>query len=134
MTAMHHLAANGGRGKGMMELYLHSCCIADWVIKRVWSPYARDNDTSLVGNNDGVESPWPRLWDGVYDISIFIETPMHLIFHGVLPDVVEVIDEFLAEHKLQKGFHDRVNGILLDVIALRLEWCKMKTLPKKNNN
>ena len=85
----------------------------------------------MVGNNDGVESPWPRLWDGVYDISIFIETPMHLIFHGVLADVVEVIDEFLAEHKLQKGFHDRVNGILLDVIALRLEWCKMKTLPKK---
>ena len=46
-------------------------------------------------------------------------------------DVVEVIDEFLAKHKLQKGFHNRANGILLDVIALRLEWCNMKTLPKK---
>ena len=29
ITAMHHLAANGGRGKGIMELYLHTCCIAD---------------------------------------------------------------------------------------------------------
>ena len=122
ITAMHHLAANGGRGKGIMESYLHTCCIADWVIKRVWTPYAREKDTSLDRSNAGLQNPWPKLWDGVYDISIFIETPMHLIFHGVLADVVEVIDGFLSEHKLQKGFHNRVNDILLDVIALRLEW------------
>ena len=55
---------------------------------------------------------------------------MHLIFHGVLADVIDVIHDFFADHRMTKGFERRANKILLDIMDLRLEWCKVKNLPK----
>ena len=66
-----------------------------------------------------------------YDADIFIETPLHLIFHGILDDVVKAMHTFLTEHGMLSSFENLVNRDLSDIAALRLEWCKVKTLPKK---
>ena len=45
-----------------------------------------------------------------------METPLYLIFHGMLADVVEVMHEFLKDHQLLSKFENRVNGDLLEII------------------
>ena len=73
---------------------------------------------------------WPELWDMDYNADIFIETPLHLIFHGILDDVVKAMHKFMSEHNMLQGFKNLVNRDLSDISKLRLEWCKTKTLPK----
>ena len=74
---------------------------------------------------------WPKYWDMGYKTDIFGETPLHLLFHGVLDDIVKVLHQFMADHNLAPRFEQYVFRDLSDISALRLEWCKAKTLPKK---
>ena len=74
---------------------------------------------------------WPELWDLDYDVDIFIETPLHLIFYGILDDVVKTLHKFLTEHGMLSSFENFVNGDLSDIATMRIEWCKVKALPKK---
>ena len=64
-----------------------------------------------------------------YDADIFIETPLHLNFHGILDDVAKAMHKFLTEHGMLSSFENLVNRDLSDIAVLRLEWCKVKTLP-----
>ena len=73
---------------------------------------------------------WPELWEAGYDIGVFLEMPLHLIFHGVLAVVVEAMHEFLKDHQLLSKFEERVNGALWEIIQLKLELCKAKVLSK----
>ena len=56
---------------------------------------------------------------------------MHLIFHGVLASIVEVLDSVFTDLKLGTRFENSVNANLLEVESLRLERCKAKPVPKK---
>ena len=42
----------------------------------------------------------PKLWPYGYNIDIFIDPPMHQFFHGVVPSVIEMIENFLQTTKL----------------------------------
>ena len=125
-AALHNIRSYGW-GKGNCASYLEVLGIADSVIEKVKSQYRVSGDDDGTNNN----SVWPKIWEMDYDISIFIEAPLHLIFHGVLATVVESIHIFMAEHRLLSTFENHVNKYLSEVIELRLEWCKAKTLPKK---
>ena len=81
--------------------------------------------------DDKAHGLWPELFDMECESDICIETPLHLLFHGVLDDVVKVLHQFMADHNLQTSFENYVNRDLSDIAELRLEWCKTKTLPKK---
>ena len=65
-----------------------------------------------------------------YNTDIFIETPLHLIFHGIMDDVIKVMHKFMSEHNMLRGFENLVNRDLSGISTLRLEWCKTKELPK----
>ena len=64
----------------------------------------------------------PYLWRcGVCDPNKFIETVMHLLDKKVM-----------THHGLWTKFIDFVNPMLGDIASFRLDWCKVKTLPKAN--
>ena len=56
---------------------------------------------------------------------------MHLLFHGIVAYIVEQMEDFMKRHGLNKKFEKEVNQHLLELCVLRLDWCKIKTLPKK---
>ncbi len=114
-------------GKGNCTSYLEVLGVADSVIEKVKSQHRKNGNEDVTKSN----TFWPKMWEMDYDVSIFIETPLHLIFHGVLATVVESIHSFMSEHRLMTTFEHHANKTLLEVIELRLEWCKAKTLPKK---
>ena len=79
----------------------------------------------------GTTSYMPKNWQSRLNINCFIDCAMHLIFHGVLATLVEVIDDFLTDQKLGTALAKLSNQFLLELESLRLEWCKAKPLPKK---
>ena len=74
----------------------------------------------------------PRIWDGVVPMDAYLDCCMHLLFHGIVAYVIEIMDGFMAHHGLTKKFEREVNGHLLELCLLRLDWCKVKTLPKNS--
>ena len=74
-------------------------------------------------------SPSPRIWNSCLDMSCFVATILHLLFHGVIPDIMEVIYNIINENSLGTAFDRHVNLILKDIANLRLEWLKIKTFP-----
>ena len=60
----------------------------------------------------------------------YIDCGMHLVFHGVVATCVSVMEDFITDHGLTQQFERLANHYLQDIQSLRLEWCKMKQLPK----
>ena len=60
----------------------------------------------------------------------YVDCGMHLVFHGVVATCVSVMEDFMKDHGLTQQTERLANHYLQDIQSLRLEWCKMKLLPK----
>ena len=109
---------------GITEVYLQVLGVADWMIRRVTQNFHKLDEGEMEIKIDDSNEPWPKIWLAGYDMSIFVETPLHLIFHGILADIVEVLHSFMSDHRLMTKFENQVNSDLSDILMLRLEWCK----------
>ena len=73
----------------------------------------------------------PKIWSMLSDISSFIDTAMHHLFHGITDNVMKAILKVMTEHSLLATFEKTVNDDLDEIASFQLDWCKMKKLPKK---
>ena len=55
---------------------------------------------------------------------------MHGLAHGIIPDVMDILHTILSHHKKFTAFVAFANPILHDVASFRLDYCKVKSLPK----
>ena len=109
--------------KTVMRAYLISCSVPKKVREKVL------NNASLVDSDDSCIIP--RVWQSAMPMHAWIDTGMHHIFHGVVADVMDESEKFMADHKLKSDFETLVNTDLLDIQMLRLEWCSVRSLPRK---
>jgi hypothetical protein len=58
------------------------------------------------------------------------DLPMHGLAHGIVPDSDNIIQTIFKNHGLCTRFYTMANKIIDDVASFRLDWCKVKTLPK----
>ena len=144
--AEHNVRASFWK-KGVLTAYLRSCSIASSVIQRIWTKYnpkkgthnaisqAEDDDDSEIDDGSTadtmIDSCVPRMWEANIVMDSYLDCGMHLIFHGVVSDIVELARSFMSDHGLESKFNRLVNPFLLDVQSLRLPWCHMKYFPKK---
>ena len=64
-------------------------------------------------------------------MEIFFSAPAHLVFHGVIADVVKALSEFLTHHGLTPTFESFANKYMSQIMEMRIQWCLTKTFPKK---
>ena len=58
------------------------------------------------------------------------DMPMHGLAHGIIPDVMNVLHQILARYGKFTAFVNFANPIIEDVANMRLDYCKVKQLPK----
>ena len=133
----------GTWGKGKLLAYMRSCAISASVIDKVWSV----NKSTTVEESEQIpidegeiadgfqvmsksSSGLPVIWTWDVLSDVFLDCGMHLVFHGVVANIVEVAHQFMADHGLASEFMRMVNPYMLDIATLRLDWCHMKLLPK----
>ena len=139
--AAYHIRLNLWN-KGMMDEYLRTCAISKRVREHLWSVIKNERTENASAEDGEIDDGYnpvtnshdnitPKLWHSRMAINSFIDCGMHLIFHGILASVVEVMESFFADHKIATSFERVVNVHLLEIQSLRLEWCKTKHLQKK---
>ncbi|EJK52081.1 hypothetical protein THAOC_28686 [Thalassiosira oceanica] len=72
----------------------------------------------------------PKIWQLGFSIELWLETAMHQLGHGVIASLIELVESIFTEHKLWSEFCRFATKLFGDVMAFRLEWCHLKSLPK----
>ena len=76
----------------------------------------------------------PFVWTMIPDIfgirCKLPEMPMHGLAHGIIPDVMNVLHRILAHFNKFTAFVKFANPIIEIVAKMRLDYCKVKQLPK----
>ena len=60
----------------------------------------------------------------------FPNLPMHGLAHGMIPDVMEIVHSVFKKYGKLAAFIKFANATLTDVASFRLDYCKLKILPK----
>jgi hypothetical protein len=89
------------------------------------------DNTALVDEHDYIPALWLLLDSLAIGMDRFVETAMHLIAHGIIGSIIELLDSILKEHSLGSRFETFANRYLEDIQSFRLDWCRIKLYPKK---
>ena len=65
----------------------------------------------------------PPMWSGLLTLDQFIETPMHLLFEGLVKSSLELLILYMKFHKKWSKFAKMCNEILEDIETLHLSYC-----------
>ena len=86
--------------KGESKVYLKLVGIPERIID-VALPHTRSPGLSIESIVETVQSyTYPSMWETCLDIEQFIETPMHLLFEGIVKSLIEIQMDFF---KIQKN-------------------------------
>jgi hypothetical protein len=121
--AFHNLTTNkrtvDGRKirwyKYHMDAYLLTMAVSEAVRNQVW----KSAQEKIKHPHIEITSPFvPYLWTTQISMECFLNSPMHLLFHGVVADVMELVHNW---------------GVWLISTFPRLSYCafKLRELPKK---
>ena len=127
-------AYNGMRNqrwsKKTTEAYLQSCNVGGATVDKVTEVAKADLKNKTQSKP---EKYTPKFWTLVDCFSRFRlpDLPMHGLAHGIIPDVMDVIHTILKNFKKGGHFCAFANRTTMeDVASFRLDWCKVKSLPK----
>ena len=129
LRCAYEFSRRGYWTKGAAKEYLMSCSVPDSRIELVLDMAEEDRKAGRISDPTKYE---PETWSILDMHSRFRlpDLPMHAIAHGIGPDVMEIWRLILAHKNRYKPFVDFANKILDDVASFRLDWCKVKSLPK----
>ena len=71
----------------------------------------------------------PALWKTNILMERFLNSPMHLLFHGLVAGVMELLHRFMTLLSKLATFERTVNKHLVKIETLRLDWLKLRELP-----
>jgi len=120
--AAHNVKAKAWN-KTVMRAYLISCSVPKIVRENVWK--------KSQGEDADVSSIIPSVWQSEIPTDAWIDTGMHHIFHGVVADIMDQSEKFMSDHRLKSDFETLVYSDLRELQTLRLEWCCVRSLPRK---
>ena len=131
LFAYHNLTVNEWRMRWRnyhLKDYLRSMGMSGDAIAGVWKSAQHKNKYPA-----SVPIPFmPYLWtiEHLLPMDAFINSPMHLLFEGVVDDVMELVHKHMKKQNLLSKFEKFVNEYILEIESLRLGWCRLRKLPK----
>ena len=148
IVAVLFAAANvkdGFWNKTTMDVYLRTCAVGQTVRDYIWkntkSRINRVGDDETATDEEEVSDGYepipshhtiaPMIWYSELVMNSFVDCGMHLVFHGVVAYCMEVLEEFITDHKVHPSFLSIANKYITQVEELRLDWCKAKCLLKQ---
>lgn len=121
-----------GWSKKEFDFYMRSCNVNQSLSTDIYQA-AKNAKEGGGGDQTAVfRALLPELWLSDYTIDIFIDAPMHQLFHGIIPAVMAMIESFLTDHRKWSEFMEFINPYINQIAQLRLDWCSVKGLPNSN--
>ena len=76
----------------------------------------------------------PALWDDIVPLSSYVESPMHLLFLGVVESVVKLVHEWLLRRRKGTAFCAFARTVTNDIVKLGVPWCKLLSYSPTGNS
>ncbi len=116
--------------KANLEEYLRTCNVRQLRIEHIEVLVKNDKAEQRRSSIDQIV---PQLWLPEYDCfrrHRFPMSPMHAIAHNMKAHVMDFHHQILSKWKKFNDFVGFANEIITDIETFKLEWCKVKSLPK----
>ena len=115
--------------KKEFHTYLRTCCVCEFRRNIIETQALRDRQNNTRSQP---EIYLPAVWlaCNIFDLFFFPDMPMHALAHGIGDDVIHFIHSILTEFKQGNTYGVFANGIISEIEAFNLDWCKLKSYPK----
>ena len=129
LSLAYHSLRTGRWTKNQFTAYLRSCNISGITAGDVEQKAYDDREQERCTDPDGFI---PQIWSLLecFDRFRFPDLPMHALAHGIVPDVMDIVHSILIHYKKYTAFINFANPILEEITSFRLDYCKIKSLPK----
>ena len=113
--------------------YLRTCNINQHWIDKIVERVEHDRKHKIESS---VYEVMPKIWLGETDYEDpfnhcnFPDLPLHAFAHGMIPDIMDAIHQILAHMRKFTDYVNEANRTIQDIADMRLDWCKIKSLPK----
>ena len=109
--------------------FLMTCNVITSLVDSVVKLALKDK---IHGSVSGKEKYVPKIWShpGLYDKFKLPDLPMHALAHGMITDTMNIFHQILSRHNKFQAFLRFANPVLKAVASMRLDYCKVKILPK----
>ena len=81
-----------------------------------------------------VHLKFPPMWNGLFTMSQNIDTPMHLLFQGIIKSVFDITFEWLKLHGKKTAFCKYIDTALQSIKELQCSFCRTETLQTGKEN
>ena len=129
VKSAYNARRNDAWSKATLIAFLKSCNVKGSRIDHIERIAVEDR---INGQISDPEEYQPKIWSLLDCFARFRlpDLPMHGLAHGIIPDVMDILHTILSHHKKYAAFIAFANPILYDVASFRLDYCKVKSLPK----
>ena len=110
--------------KGQCESYLKLVGISGQYIKQIVNLATTKRNLLPTDYSILEQIPFPPMWNSVYRLEQCIDTPMHLLFQGIVKSIILETQAFFKFHKKWASFGMRSNTILNEINKMHLEFCR----------
>ena len=112
--------------KGETKVYLKLVGIPERVLEDV-SANTSSQDNSIENITQFLRDyTYPSMWETCLDLEQFIETPMHLLFEGIVKSLIEIQMDFFKIQKKWSKYGEYANTLLDDIAQLKLGYCRVE--------
>ena len=126
-SAYYGVRVGGWTKKNGLE-FLRTCNIKTSIAESIIDT-AEDHKRKRIIDASAAEPEYLKIND-CFKRFRYPDLPMHGMAHGIIPDVMEMTHQIFAKYGKRKSFYDYANPILEDIAGFRLDYCKLKLLPK----
>ncbi|EJK68844.1 hypothetical protein THAOC_09946 [Thalassiosira oceanica] len=113
--------------KYVAEAYLRSMGIGGSLLKSFWA----NVKANIANSSAGLDFiPYVHSDSCLLKMPAFINSPMHLVMHGVATDSMEIVHKHLTKLQKLSTFETFANRYLQEIERFRLGYCRTRRLPK----
>ena len=118
-----------------LNAYLQSVGVKDKLIKDIQIM----GDMVIKSNLDPTEFmhtklKLPQVWEQPCPMDAFIDSPMHMLFLGVVKSVLDELKDYALSYNKRAAFIDRANPLIASVRKYHLAFCRLELFGKKDSS
>ena len=115
--------------------YLKTMCLSEFYIKHHIVQYISHAHYMNHSLHTAMQNLWfPSIWSSDLEVWNSIETPMHLLFLGIIKSTIDISFRWLKSMNKHKSFCNLVQPLLNRIRALRCEFCMINDFNGTSEN
>ena len=121
-------------GQKNVKVYMQSVGISDNYSRQYIIGVAEKNNEKEQNIAELVQNlHFPSSWISLVKLNQYIDTPMHLLFQGIVKSVIEFSFNYLKDNNKKQVFKNDLFDYMYHIKLLQCDFCRMDTFSKSSD-